>query len=399
MNVSERDKKVLIVLGILCFFVLSYYVFYSPYTKKISKLKNEVTILQNNLTTLNIRQSNKVKTEEEIKTAKYQLQNYSSLLPAQLVQEQIIKRLTEIESNSGVSLGNYTFTQVTAVAAQNAANNTQSNNNGSNTQSTQVSAQKAAVINDGSGIQTEVKCSINATYSQFKAMLDEVINSQPLIRISNVSLKNSLDGKVTGTISFNFYGVYDSKAKASEWEFKKTPGKDNIFNAFPGFSQGTSNKTQASSNTGNTNTKAVAQKKTYSLIMTVGPEAADLPSVILGKYGDKAGLSYVYADSNKVEDAELELTEKDGKYYCRYKTQLYSYPKNYNSEVTEIASENGLIDMHVISSPRKNDSDISGVNLKVKNSTNLPFNIKIENDDSKSPRVKVTTVEGKVNIE
>lgn len=403
MNISERDKKILIIFGILCFLVLSYYVFYSPYTKKITTLKKEVSTLQNNLNSLKIKQNNKAKTNEEIKTVSYQLQNYRSMLPAQLVQELIIKRLAEMESNSGISLGNYSFAQVTALAAQPASNTTQANSS-SNAQSTQVNSnangQKAAVLNDGSGIQTEVKCSISGTYKQFKALVDEVINSPQVIRISNISLKNNSDDKVTGTISFTFYGLYDSKAKASDWEFKKSSGKDNIFSAFPGYSQSTNTKVQTGSVTNeSTNTKIVTQKKAYSLIMTVSPESADLPSVILGKSGDKAGLSYVYADSNKVEDVELELADKDGKLYCRYKTQLYSYPKNYSNDITDITAEDGVIAMQVVSSPRKNEGDISGVNLKVKNSTSLPLVVKIENDDSKSPRVKITTIEGKVSIE
>jgi len=403
MNISEKDKKILIALGILCFLVLAYYTVYSPYKKKITSLNKEVTSLQNNLSTLKIKQKNQDKTEAELKTIRYQMQNYEKLLPSQLAQEQIIKLLTEIESKSGASLSNFTFTPVSAVTSQVASSNGQIKKTVSTSQSTPATAnsKNSKTIADGTGIHLEVKSTINGTYQQLKALIEEVINSPQIVRLKDVSFKNTMDGKITGSIGFDFYGLYDSKVKASEWDFQNPSGKDNIFSTFAGYSQGATKQPQSNNNQSNTNqsnVKPVVEKKQYDLMMIVGSEAADLPTIIMGKTSDAQRLTYVYADSNKVEDVELELIENDGKLYCRYKTQMYSYPKNY-SDMMEIKPNDGQLNMQIISSARKYNEDNAGVNLKVKNSTQNSFMVNIQNDDKSRPRVKIATVEGKVSVE
>jgi len=54
--------------------------------------------------------------------------------------------------------------------------------------------------------------------------------------------------------------------------------------------------------------------------------------------------------------------------------------------------------MLIMSSPRVDSNDTSSINLSVTNETDMPLNIKICNDDTKSTRVNVASRTGDINI-
>ena len=56
------------------------------------------------------------------------------------------------------------------------------------------------------------------------------------------------------------------------------------------------------------------------------------------------------------------------------------------------------LDMLIMSSPRIDSSDTGNINLSVTNDTDMPLNIKICNDDTKSSRVKITNRTGDITI-
>ena len=77
----------------------------------------------------------------------------------------------------------------------------------------------------------------------------------------------------------------------------------------------------------------------YDFVMNVKPISSDLPTVTLGEEDDITRNSYVYADSNTIEEVDIEVMEENGVYYYRYKTSMYSYPENYE-EWVEFEPEN-----------------------------------------------------------
>lgn len=130
----------------------------------------------------------------------------------------------------------------------------------------------------------------------------------------------------------------------------------------------------------------------YDLSLILSPMELDIPSVNLGLYSDNSYQSYVYADSNKLENVEISIKEEDGQFFIKYRTDLGSYPSNYNTW-TEFRPANDFLSLVVQSLPRKSSEDQGGINLTVNNETNLLFYINVYDDDFVRPRLNLITTE------
>ena len=132
--------------------------------------------------------------------------------------------------------------------------------------------------------------------------------------------------------------------------------------------------------------------------MTVKPTASDLPVIILGKGEDMETKTYIYSDEPGANEVEIQVSEAEGKYYYKYKTSYETYPKNYASEKIQFKPIGNSISLDIMSMARNNDKDLSGLKLSVINNTKLPFIINVENDDTKTPRVKLVNQKGNVSL-
>lgn len=130
----------------------------------------------------------------------------------------------------------------------------------------------------------------------------------------------------------------------------------------------------------------------YDLNMSVGPIQSDSPTVSIGLFNDSTYNSYVYADSNNVENIEIQFKQEGDKYFYKYKTLLGSYPDNYQFWI-EFEPVNEFISMNVTSSARTSEDDNSGANISIVNNTDKLFYINVYSDDLVRPRINVETTE------
>lgn len=128
----------------------------------------------------------------------------------------------------------------------------------------------------------------------------------------------------------------------------------------------------------------------YDLSMILSPMELDIPSVNLGRYADDLYQSYVYADSNILENVEISIKEEDGQFFMKYSTKLGTYPSNY-SQWVPFKPANDFISMVVQSMPRQSSEDQGGINLTVNNDTNLLFYINVYDEDFSRPRLNLET--------
>jgi type IV pilus assembly protein PilO len=140
-----------------------------------------------------------------------------------------------------------------------------------------------------------------------------------------------------------------------------------------------------------------APSKTSDFAITLRPISSDIPTVLVGKVNDKGAGAYVYADNTDFENVEIQILEKDGKLYYRYKTTSDSYPANYSDMTLFTPKSTGII-IEVLSTKRTGSEDKSGINLTVINKSNKKVTVSIKNDDTSRSRVKISSTSGSVTV-
>jgi type IV pilus assembly protein PilO len=140
-----------------------------------------------------------------------------------------------------------------------------------------------------------------------------------------------------------------------------------------------------------------APSKTSDFAITLRPISSDIPTVLVGKVNDKGAGAYVYADNTDFENVEIQILEKDGKLYYRYKTTSDSYPANYSDMTVFTPKSTGIL-IEVLSTKRTGSDDKSGINLTVINKSSKKVTVSIKNDDTSRSRVKISSTSGSVTV-
>lgn len=221
-----------------------------------------------------------------------------------------------------------------------------------------------------------VKMTANVTFeSTYNDMLNfiDAIQKNPVdISITNINTLSPGENILQGNMMLNFYQIPkpDGFTETNpEWIWNElTPfGKNNPFSVGGGALLGVSGSS-------------------YDFYMSVVPESSDLPTVMLGKAGDAERATYVYADNNTVENISFVFKTENDKFYYRYGTKNGSYPAAGGwAEFTPVSS--GNVYVKIYSAVRNSDTDSSGVNINITNTSGLRIRFDIEDDDSSKPRV------------
>lgn len=425
--INKREKILLLILGI-CLVLFGYYKFiFSPQSKKMDKLKGEILQSDIKINTLKSQALLSKKLKSDIKVINAKILNSSKGLLPELQEENIIIILDSIIKHTRINNDGFTISDVTLENVDNGydankdtqksslqdivnqynllndgqdiRNNSPSNGNENNTsEESNKETSKTNENNDNSNNtkkdkditnveKVTVSMSFEGKYNDLQAFIYDVENYPKKIIIDNLSI-NALDNEnISVSLNLSFYLIpylIDDGSKLTDWDYNGDYGKDNPFKA------SVNKVTQKEDKT---------EKVKYDFIMTTRPYSSDLPTVMLGKSEDKNQETYIYADNVSVQDVNIYLTEKDGKYYYRYDAGNSMYPTDNNSIGAEFTPYGNNINFKVYSNFRNSGIDMSGVNLKVYNKSNLKVVVNIQDDDITRPRVNVIKEKGQVNIE
>ncbi len=417
MRLSSREKIMLVLLVIVLLGYLYYNFLLKPQYEKIVLLSKQVEEYDNQISTIRLQSSpnNKVYSDFKVLNAKIQLQS-EKLFPF-IIQEKIVEALDHMIVTSGLTVNSITFsapgfeevnelelpeiqevnvleeltkayTKGTALLGSKAI--------GSDSKEAEAETKKEEKKDDVKLEEMTANLSIYGNYNEIILFLQNVELYGKRIIVKTLNIASGDNSMLNGTISLSFYTFPKLKVTDDpylEWNYENEYGKDNPFEAFPGY-VGASKAITGTGAPENT----IAKKSEPDFSMSVYPASSDFPSVILGKADDRSGKSYLYADNAGYENVELHFIKNGDKYYYRYKTQSSSYPVDYSKEKVEFVPFDGSIDIQIATFPRKDLNDKNGVNLTVINETTLTANIKILNDDKSSPRVKVVKQSGNVSL-
>ncbi|MDD6798544.1 MAG: hypothetical protein PUE71_09685 [Clostridia bacterium] len=376
-EISDRDKKLLMVLLAVVIVIAAYMLGYQKFAEKTLLYQNESAKLHTVQKDLIEKTQNRAKYEAD--TAEFKkiynsvFANYSSSIN----QDDSLEFLNKVEKITGAWIKGVTFSEATNIYTFGQVRSSNPSANGT-----------SVYKSDYKGYKTTLTISYEAEYSQWKQMINYINNYFSKNAIESMSMSyNVEDGTVTGTISIATYAVVGGDRKHVSPSFALPVGTDNIFNS----SVFDSTRIDMSDTTGD------YILSNYDYYILLNSANADVDSCIIGKKNDMSRNSVLTANSNGQLDVSVRFFGTAGAYKVQYKIGDKTYPlTDYNAGV---AFEPGnTLDMLIMSSPRIDSSDTGNINLSVTNDTDMPLNIKICNDDTKSSRVKITNRTGDITI-
>lgn len=402
MKLSKREKKLIFILILVVIVFLVYK--FLPYDKifKLAQLEVGYDQIKSTYDTMSRNILMKSDFEEDLKVLTNEINDTNML--TDIKQENIIVFLNSYLTNSNIDTSAISFSEVTPVAYNatiddvnskvksslelmmdqiNGNGQANATNDSNENKNTQASSEADVLLENGVKRQTDLstvnQISVNITFeSSYKNMLSfiDAIQNNPInISITNINTVTKEGDIIQGIITLNFYELpkldgYVEENKEWIWEDLIESGKINPF--------------QTDGGTYVSNSES-SEEDTFDFYVSLKPETSDLPTIIVGKAEDKNRTTYVYADSNVIENIEFQFKKEDSKYYYKYSTKDEKYPNDGTwMSFTPVGSG---IKIKIYSSQRNSKTDSAGANIAVTNTSGLNIRFEIEDDDKTNPRV------------
>ena len=217
LKVSERDKKLLIVLMAVLIMALAYFFGYSNLSAQVDELSTKKTSLETTKRDLKEKNDNKQKyindTDKLSKACTVLIDKYDSTTS----QPNAIEFFNKTEDVTGVwvkslslspATGLYKFGQIAS-----------SNVNGTSSYSSNLV-----------GYKSSINISYEGDYSQWKDFVKYINTYASKSTIDSLTATyNDSTGVVSGTASISLYAIQGGDRKATEPKFNVKTGTDNIF--------------------------------------------------------------------------------------------------------------------------------------------------------------------------
>ncbi|HAT4139111.1 TPA: hypothetical protein I9Z78_001660 [Clostridium perfringens] len=402
MKINKREKTLLFVLALGVVGFGYYKVVWDYQYNKLKDLKSkELKVKQeynDDVKMVNSIEPNK----EEINIFNSEIQNLTSGFYSNISQPNIILELNNLMNDTNVK-GTMSFSEIKTMPVM----DKQEGDSSSKSENDENKNQIQGIVNDYNNItdkkknedkknkkqeeiynlnQMTVSLSVNGTYDNVMKFMKSIEENPKHINILNFNLSAQTDGNVSANMNIQLVAI--PKIDASKEEFTTADDKYGKENPFSGASV---------AGTGTIENELENSKVKNDFLMTVRPINSDLPTIVLGKSGDKDKKTYLNNDENSVSNIEMYISGDNGKYYYKYKVEGKSYPTKFESNGEEFKPNGNDINFEIFSEKRVNKDDKSGANIKIVNSSDKEVNLIINKDDEKSPRVNVTT-DGKVKV-
>ncbi len=390
VKISQKEKKILIIF-LLCIFIAAvYFLAYIPMKNRIAVLHEEVSDTLARIGDYENKQILVTRFENDEKQM-YKMQELwlEQTLPRTLTYEDIVAVLKEIrtklpQGSPAVSMDSIQFEENKKEGA----------------------GEGKADTGSGTVDRVGVKVSMDTAYSSLKEVLNNIANCRPKVTISEmgVSFSDKPDAedpnlKVNMTLNFLTYKSTGLKLNKEEDiekykpSMKDTP-KPNLFTPYEGMSPFALLDNTPLDMARGTGTGVV--RPTNDFYVIVSPVKSDTPSLVLGKKGTAS--KAIYENKNGTMTADFTFEGKNGKYSYKYSTDTMKYPSETSSESFEPLFGSAVI-IKAVGYKSANAQDKSGVKINVRNKTDIPVKVVVEDDDPADRRITVNRIEGYVSEE
>ncbi|MGU8463130.1 hypothetical protein [Clostridium perfringens] len=402
MKINKREKTLLFVLALGVVGFGYYKVVWDYQYNKLKDLKSKELKVKEEYNH-DVKMVDSIEpNKEEINIFNSEIQNLTSGFYSNISQPNIILELNNLMNDANVK-GTMSFSEIKIMPVM----DKQDGDSSSKSEDDENPNQIQGIVNDYNNItdkkkneggkdkkseeiynlsQMTVSLSVNGTYDNVMKFMKSIEENPKHINILNFNLSAQTDGNVSANMNIQLVAI--PKIDASKEEFTTADEKYGKENPFSGASV---------VGTGTIENELENSKVKNDFLMTVRPINSDLPTIVLGKSGDKDKKTYLNNDENSVSNIEMYISGDNGKYYYKYKVEGKSYPTKFEGNGEEFKPNGNDINFEIFSEKRVNKDDKSGANIKIVNSSDKEVNLIINKDDEKSPRVNVTT-DGKVKV-
>ncbi|OPJ61516.1 hypothetical protein [Clostridium oryzae] len=395
MKISKTEKLILAVLLSLLIAIGYYNVIYINQRNSILSLRQQKEKGAAKLEDMKLQIASGSNIKKNIKVLNCKIEGGAGKLYPKLEQDRLLLQLNSIYAKANIK-GNVSFISENANenSADSSGDNKEKEQNEKNAEILKLNKLVAMYNTDvlrknsdeteTSDLSNSLKANITfkGSYSNIIKFISTIEKNESKIVVSGFTLGGGDSSNLSGTATLEFYSIpqfADTNMNYDEWKYSNKYGKNNPF----------SSKAQGTYYMSNANDSP-------DFAMSIKSVNSDLPAIMLGKSDDSERKSYIYEDENKTENIEIVITEKNNKFYYKYKSKNGSYPMQYSSTGFEFTPEGEDISIMIYSSKRTSDSDECSVNLTVDNKTSKNINVIVTNDDTSRPRVTVKSKEGNV---
>lgn len=237
MEISARDKKLLVYLIAISIIAGSYFFVAKPLLDKQAKLNEEISELQQKVTHYTDIYNNMDNYESQIAEAQTKYNETCNKLFGGLNQDNTIMMVKDLENATDVWIARLSFTEEDVVFGEEIADATAEGSETTEGAETAENAEAASA--DGSeaapasmqGVRQDLNIDYAASYDNFKRFIEYIENHDERLFISSINATYSVDsGLVGGSMVLSQYAILgtDKEYKAPEIN-NVTLGTDTIF--------------------------------------------------------------------------------------------------------------------------------------------------------------------------
>ena len=377
LKISEKDKKLLLILLAFTILACAYYFGYKNLTDLTQKYDQETSILKKKQIDLAQKNSNREKyvadTKNDQNTYSIIFSNYSNGTS----QDASLAFINKLEMITGSWIKSATLSDPSMIYTFGNVNSSNPSTSGAKVYSS-----------DMQGYKTTLTLTYEAKYDQWKNLIKFVNNYYSKNSIDSVAMSyNAVTGLVSGTMTLSTYAITGSQRPFTAPKIDSPTGTNNIFssNVFD------SNKADFIDENGE------YILSDYDYFILLNSATSDVDSCIIGKKNDTSKESIISENNNGTEGVTVRVAGSAGNYTIQYKLGNITYPAaNYNNGIS--FTPGNTLDLLIMSSPRVSDADKNTIKLNIVNDSDITLNVKVCNDDTKDPRVKYEGKTGSVNI-
>lgn len=229
-NVSERDKKLLLILLSLIFLAGSYFFVFTPNDAKAHEIKEENTKLQERVDELEEMKEHEAEKKEQIQVNTQKKEQILEKFPDKMTQEKAIDELVKLEEEGEMSVSSVGFSM------------NEEFYNSQEVDATDSTTEQAAATQGTTGTAVGAtplvayKSTLTVNYDAttlegFRKVVDRINELPNKMAIESVTASfDSASGNLMGTMNICLYSLDNSKTEYEEPEISNVPiGMRSIF--------------------------------------------------------------------------------------------------------------------------------------------------------------------------
>lgn len=396
MSISNRDKGILLIILGLAVCVLSVIYVVMPNIDSKKALDAQAVQLQARLTELQSKMADKEKYETGIIEYTQKYESVLNCFPADLNQEITIMFLEGIKDSNEFSVSALSLEEKKpfyTLSGNAGSDATLATTDATSTTSTEAAAttetatttEAAALTETAEAVDDELVCysanfpiDYKGSYESLKEVVAYVDNYSDRMTVDTLSIQYDGNNVYSGQLELTCYSVEGESRPERSLDLNEVEiGVDNIF-------EGTGGSVSSDSSLNKYNDKDGAEiESSYDFYVMLNAASSDVSAKVVGQNGTGKEDTVIWNSDNTISSITYDFYETDGKIYCKY---TLDNSLSYEAEVTSAEDVKLLIQ----SSERKNDEDMVGAKIVIRNTTSLPIYVKVSGDDTVSPRVTVT---------